>query len=146
MWGFCHSYLLTCNEKHFRLKMGNKSELEVCLYFFPIDKNMSSIFSSGIFIWQSKNMKKLSPNRARLFVRNKYTVFTMGGTVALRSVNKKISGELQFCSYICIYIYVVTMKIGPFILTRNERTALTFSRGTVTFNVRTCSLMYWSTN
>ena len=33
-------------------------------------------------------MEKLSPNRAQLFVRNKYTVFTMGGTVALRSVNK----------------------------------------------------------
>ena len=27
-------------------------------------------------------MEKLSPNRAQLFVRNKYTVFTMGGTVA----------------------------------------------------------------
>ena len=34
-------------------------------------------------------MEKLSPNLAQLFVRNKYTVFTMGGTVALRSVNKK---------------------------------------------------------
>ena len=33
-------------------------------------------------------MEKFSPNRAQLFVRNKYTVFTMGGTVALRSVNK----------------------------------------------------------
>ena len=32
-------------------------------------------------------MEKLSPNRAQLFVR-KYTDFTMGGTVALRSVNK----------------------------------------------------------
>ena len=43
-------------------------------------------------------MEKLSPNRAQLFVRYKYTVFTMSGTVALRSVNKKFSGELQFCS------------------------------------------------
>ena len=34
-------------------------------------------------------MEKLSSNRAQLFLRNKYTVFTMGGTVALRSVNKK---------------------------------------------------------
>ena len=33
-------------------------------------------------------MEKLSPNRAQLFVRNKYTVFTMGGTVALWSVKK----------------------------------------------------------
>ena len=40
-------------------------------------------------------MEKLSPNREQLFVRNKYTVFTMGGTVALRSVNKRISGELR---------------------------------------------------
>ena len=44
-------------------------------------------------------MEKLSLNRAQLLVRNKYTVFTMGGTVALLSVNKKFSGELQFCSY-----------------------------------------------
>ena len=33
-------------------------------------------------------MEKLSPDRAQLFLRNKYTGFTMGGTVALRSVNK----------------------------------------------------------
>ena len=32
-------------------------------------------------------MEKLSPNRAQLFLRNKYTAFTMGDTVALRSVN-----------------------------------------------------------
>ena len=34
-------------------------------------------------------MEKLSPKRAQLFLRNKYTVLTMGGTVALRSVNNK---------------------------------------------------------
>ena len=45
-------------------------------------------------------MEKLSPNRVQLFVCNKYTVFTMGGTAALRSVNKNFSGELQFCSYL----------------------------------------------
>ena len=40
-------------------------------------------------------MEKLSPNRAQLFLRNKYRVkFTMGGTVALRSVDKHFSGEL----------------------------------------------------
>ena len=36
----------------------------------------------------SKIMEKLTPNRAQLFLPNKHTVFTMGGTVALRSVNK----------------------------------------------------------
>ena len=36
-------------------------------------------------------MEKLSPNRAQLFLRNKYTVFTTGGTVALRSVNNFFS-------------------------------------------------------
>ena len=40
-------------------------------------------------------MEKLSPNRAQHFERNKYTVFTMGGTVALRFVNKIFFGELQ---------------------------------------------------
>ena len=48
-------------------------------------------------------MEKLSPNRAQLFVRNKYTGFTMGGTVALWSVNKKFSGQLQFCSYLTMH-------------------------------------------
>ena len=33
-------------------------------------------------------MEKISLNREQLFVRNKYTVFSMGGTAALRSVNK----------------------------------------------------------
>ena len=33
---------------------------------------MSSIFSSGIFTLQSKNMEKFSPNRAQLSLRNKY--------------------------------------------------------------------------
>ena len=34
-------------------------------------------------------MGKLSPNHAQLFLRNKYsTVFTMGGTVALRTLPK----------------------------------------------------------
>ena len=60
---------------------------------------MYRIFFIWDFHWQSKFMDKLSPNRAQLFVRNKYTVFTMGGTVALRSVNKNFSGELQFYSY-----------------------------------------------
>ena len=46
-------------------------------------------------------MEKLSPKCAQLLLRNKYTVFTMGGTVALWSVNKKFSGELQCCSYVC---------------------------------------------
>ena len=43
-------------------------------------------------------MEKFSQNRAQLFLRNKYTFFTMGGTVALRSVNKDFPGELQFYS------------------------------------------------
>ena len=44
---------------------------------------MSSIFFIlGIFTRESKNMEKFqSPNRAQLFLRNKYTVFTVGGTV-----------------------------------------------------------------
>ena len=45
-------------------------------------------------------MEKLSPNPVQLFLRNKYKVFTMGGTVALRSVNKNLFGDLQFCSYL----------------------------------------------
>ena len=44
-------------------------------------------------------MEKLIRNRAQLFVRNKDTVFTMGGTLALRSVDNKFSGEILFCSY-----------------------------------------------
>ena len=44
-------------------------------------------------------MEKLSPNLAQLFLCNKYTVFPIGWTVALQSVNKNFSRELQFCSY-----------------------------------------------
>ena len=33
-------------------------------------------------------MEKLSPNHVKLFLRNRYTVFTMSGTEALRSVKK----------------------------------------------------------
>ena len=62
--------------------------------------------SSGIFTWQSENMEKLSPKYAELFLRNKYTVFTMGYTGALRSVKKKISGELQICSYVCARVSI----------------------------------------
>ena len=69
-----------------------------------------SSFLSGIFTGQSKNMEKLSPNRAQLFLRDKYTVFTMGGTVALRSVNKFFPGKLQFCSYI-FSIYTFTKQV-----------------------------------
>ena len=41
-------------------------------------------------------MEKLSSNRAQIFLCNKYTIFTMCGTVnvALLSVNKNFSGEL----------------------------------------------------
>ena len=54
-----------------------------------------------------------SPNRAQLFLRNTYTVFTKGGTVALRSVNKNFSGELQFCSY-----FPFGMSIAPIVFTK----------------------------
>ena len=36
---------------------------------------------------------------SNFFLRNKCTVITMYGTVALRSANKNFAGELQFCSY-----------------------------------------------
>ena len=85
--------------ENFRPTVANKSELEVCLYFFPINKHFQYFFSSEVFTRQSKNMEKLSPNHGQLFLRNKYTVLTMIGTVSLPSVNKNFSGELQFCSY-----------------------------------------------
>ena len=41
----------------------------------------------------------LSANSAQLFLRNKYTYFTMGGTVALRSVNKNFPESYSYrCS------------------------------------------------
>ena len=55
--------------------------------FFPNRYTCLEFLSSGIFTWQSKNMKKLSPNRAQLFVRIKYTVFTMGGLSGLSIVS-----------------------------------------------------------
>ena len=49
---------------------------------------MSSIFFILDFHLTKKN------NRAQLFLCNKYTVFTIGGSVPLRSVNKIFSREL----------------------------------------------------
>ena len=66
--------------------------------------------------------KVKSPNRAQLCLRNKYTVFTKGGTVALRSVNKTFSGELQFYSYfpfgmsIAHIVYTKRLKIPKSLL------------------------------
>ena len=56
----------------------------VCNYFWWI-KMPSIYFNRVFFIWQGRNMENISPNRAQLFVRNEYTVFTMRGTVALLS-------------------------------------------------------------
>ena len=43
-------------------------------------------------------MGELIKNRAHFFVRNKYTVFSMGGSVALRSINIFVL-RAQICSY-----------------------------------------------
>ena len=68
--------------ENFRPTVANKSELEVCLYFSAIDKHACVVFfPSEIFTGKVKDLEKLSPNRAQLFLRNKYTDFTMGGTV-----------------------------------------------------------------
>ena len=63
-----------------------------------------------------KILKKLSPNLVQLFLRNKYTVFTIGGTVALRSDNKKFFGELQFCSYKILQVDIDCESSGYSIL------------------------------
>ena len=72
--------------------MANESEQEVRLYFFPIEKYVD-FFSSRIFrltkygdMWR-KYMEKWRPNRVHFSLHNKYTVFTMGCTVAFRSVD-----------------------------------------------------------
>ena len=39
----------------------------------------------------------------------------MGGTVALRSVNKKFSGELQFCSYFHPHYLSAILRLGELI-------------------------------
>ena len=51
--------------ENFRPTVANKSELVVCLYFFPIDKHVLYIFHLGC-----KNMEKLSPNRS---LNNKFS-------------------------------------------------------------------------
>ena len=57
-------------------------------------------------------MEKLSPNCSQLFVRNKYTVFTMGGTVALRSVSKKISESYSSAASLLRAKGFVTLYMG----------------------------------
>ena len=46
---------------------------------------MPSSFSSFLFTGQSKNMQKLNRIRAQVFVRKKNTIFSVVGTVVLRS-------------------------------------------------------------
>ena len=78
---------------------------------------MSSIFFH--FHLTNKNMEKLSPNRAQFFVRNKYTIFTMGGTVALRSVNKiffRRATVLQLTSNLFIWITVKVLPVKHYII------------------------------
>ena len=82
-------------------------------------------------------MEELNPNRAQLFVRNKYTVFTMGGTVALRSVNKIFpesysSAASSICSVYRVLIRQIYVKGN---LVANERISA--------FNVNFC---FFSTN
>ena len=64
-------------------------------------------------------MEKLRPNCVQLFLCNKFTVFTMGGTVALRSVNKIfVESYSDFCILHCIFSlkclnvpYVVRIRV-----------------------------------
>ena len=51
-------------------------------------------------------MQRLSPNLVKLFLRNKYTISTLGGTVALQSVNKIFCGELLIVLQLNIYFLV----------------------------------------
>ena len=62
------------------------------------------------------------------FVRNKYTVFTMGGTLVLRSVNKIFSGELQFGSYptYCRQLLSIYLHTGYFRYFQPMKIVLTF--------------------
>ena len=60
-------------------------------------------------------MEKSSSNRGQLFLRNKYTVFTMGVTVALMSPTltfyDRRASDLQLPSLHTIWIYrIVSMK------------------------------------
>ena len=60
--------------------------------------------------WGDTPSATLSPNLAQLFVRNKYTVFTMGGTVARKSqalflaVNKHGTNK-HFLNYIIVSLW-----------------------------------------
>ena len=51
-----------------------------------------------VLIWRNKS------RNVRNFFCAKYIVFTMGGTVALRPVNKNVSGELEYCSKAAKYL------------------------------------------
>ena len=74
---------------------------------------------SSIFIWDFHLTKEkygeIKSKSCATFLRNKYTVFTMSGTVALRSVNKFFSGELQFCSYFRLHANVSKKHIQIFV-------------------------------
>ena len=86
---------------NFKPTVANQSKFEVCFYFFPIDKHVQKLFHLVFAQDKVKNMEKLGPNCAQLFLGNKCSVFSMGGTVALRSPIPTLkTGELQTYSYL----------------------------------------------
>ena len=85
-------------------------------------------------------MKKLSPNRAQLFLRNKYTVFSMGGTVALRSVNKNISGELSTVLQLLLECLVYFLFVHNAINSPRDATPIIYGLRVQTLHWR------WGTN
>ena len=72
-------------------------------------------------------MEKLSPNRAQLFLLNKYTVFTIGGTVALRSVNKKIPES--YSSAARTHYIILRFRTTVQTCTKKGGTVLTYMNG-----------------
>ena len=84
--------------EHFRSTVANKSELEVCVYLFLIDKH----------VYYSFHQIKSKPCAS--FFAQKYTVFTMGGTVPLRPVNiifpESYSSGAISCQYLPAFSHI----------------------------------------
>ena len=81
-------------------------------------------------------MEKLSPNRAQLFVRNKYTVFTMGGTVALRSSCQQnffpesysSAATLAYDVYIQSHLWQISLVLCTYLVRRRSFSIWIFLR------------------
>jgi hypothetical protein len=71
-------------------------------------------FNTLLWVRLCMGMKKHTPNRARCFVRKKYTTFCTERIVALRSVNKIVPEIYDFAANKLSIYYELSLNVAHF--------------------------------